>query len=119
MWEKELGCNDTTAVDLLSEPLTDEEVHKCYRNDQISCVIKELLEPPSGLTRSKALHKYLSIGEHLYKEARQLNEKIDTFETKIRRSYFHVKPLDVDQLENWHQYLDFVEMQGDFDWVCF
>ncbi|URE38834.1 HAT [Musa troglodytarum] len=34
-----------------------------------------------------------------------------------RRNYFHVKPLDSGQLENWHHYLDFVETQGDFDWI--
>lgn len=114
-----MGSHGTSAVDFLSEPLPDEEVRKCNWDDQISCVVKDLLEPSSGLGGSKALQKYLSIGEHLYQEARQLNEKIVSFETKIRRSYFHVKALDVDQLENWHQYLDFVEMQGDFDWVCF
>ncbi|KAF3449858.1 hypothetical protein FNV43_RR05937 [Rhamnella rubrinervis] len=116
LWEEEMGCRGTSAVDFLSEPLTD-EVHKCYQDDQISCVIKDLLEPSSGLGVSKALQKYLSIGERLYQEAHQLNEKIGSFETKIRRSYFHVKPLDADQLENWHQYLNFVEMQGDFDWT--
>lgn len=114
LWEEEMGCHGSSTLDQ-SEPLSNEEVHK----DQISCVVKELLEPSIGLASSKALHKYLTIGELLYREACQLDEKIVTFETNIRRSYFHVKSLDANQLENWHRYVDFVEKQGDFDWVCF
>lgn len=116
LWEEEMGCHGSSTMNQ-SEPLSNDEVRKGYRKDEISCVVKELLEPSIGLARSKALHKYLSIGESLYREACQLDEKIVTFETNIRRSYFHVKSLDVNQLENWHKYLDFVEMQGDFDWV--
>ena len=29
------------------------------------------------------------------------------FESKIKRPYFHVKPLDAKQLKNWSAYLDF------------
>ncbi|XP_048318229.1 pre-mRNA-processing factor 39-2 isoform X1 [Ziziphus jujuba] len=112
LWEEEMGCHGSSTLDQ-SEPLSNEEVHK----DQISCVVKELLEPSIGLASSKALHKYLTIGELLYREACQLDEKIVTFETNIRRSYFHVKSLDANQLENWHRYVDFVEKQGDFDWA--
>ncbi|KAL5155228.1 Pre-mRNA-processing factor 39 [Glycine soja] len=31
----------------------------------------------------------------------------------IRRPYFHVRPLNVGELENWHNYLDFIEREGD------
>ncbi|XP_062096460.1 pre-mRNA-processing factor 39-2 isoform X2 [Humulus lupulus] len=112
---KELGCE---TVDSWSGSSAEDEVPKSYRADAISSVIKDLLEPSISLTRSKALlQKYLYIGEHLYQEACQVEEKISTFEMNIRRSYFHVKFLDVDQLENWHHYLDFVGMQRDFDWA--
>uniref|UniRef100_A0AC34QR64 Suppressor of forked domain-containing protein n=1 Tax=Panagrolaimus sp. JU765 TaxID=591449 RepID=A0AC34QR64_9BILA len=30
-----------------------------------------------------------------------------TFESAIKRPYFHVKPLDREQLRNWHNYIDF------------
>ncbi|PON41745.1 HAT (Half-A-TPR) repeat, partial [Parasponia andersonii] len=115
---KELGCASNCAADLQSGSFLDDEVPKRYRMDEISCVIKDLLEPSISLGRSKALlQKYLYIGEQLYQESCRLDEKISTFENNIRRSYFHVKSVDVDQLENWHHYLDFIEMQGDFDWV--
>lgn len=30
-----------------------------------------------------------------------------TFEENIKRPYFHVKPLESNQIKNWHDYLDF------------
>ncbi|KAG7963586.1 hypothetical protein I3843_09G125000 [Carya illinoinensis] len=100
-----------------AEPVLDSKAPIWFKNEEISCIIKDLLDPTAGFAKSKALQKYLLMGELFYKEACQLNEKICCFEANIRRSYFHVKPLDSSQLENWHHYLDFVEMQGDFDWA--
>ncbi|XP_058227953.1 pre-mRNA-processing factor 39-2-like [Rhododendron vialii] len=85
--------------------------------DEISSVINNLLDPSTGYLCYKALQRYKSIGERFYQEACELESKISSFEKNIRRPYFHVIPLDDNQLENWHHYLDFVEMQEDFDWV--
>jgi pre-mRNA-processing factor 39 len=117
-WEEEIKCQSISATEKLQkEPVLDCKVPICFNDDEISCIIKDLLDPSAGFARSTALQKYLSVGEWLYKETRQLNEQICHFEANIQRSYFHVKPLNASQLENWHHYLDFVEMQGDFDWV--
>lgn len=35
------------------------------------------------------------------------------FFIQIKRPYFHVKPLEQDQLANWREYLDFEIEQGD------
>nr|WAU86874.1 birch protein [Betula platyphylla] len=116
--EKEMECQSISAVEKLeAEPVLDNKVPICCKNDEISSIVKDLLDPSAGFARSKALQKYRLVGEWLYKEACQLAEKICCFEANIRRSYFHVKPLDASQMENWHRYLDFVEMQGDFDWA--
>ena len=40
-------------------------------------------------------------------------EKRAEFEDKIKRSYFHIKPLDLKQLKNWEAYLDFEIADGD------
>lgn len=32
---------------------------------------------------------------------------------QIKRPYFHAKPLDKHQLQNWHNYLDFEVAEGD------
>lgn len=112
-----MKSQSNSTVDLQSEAVFDGEVPRFYGDDEISLVVKDLLDPAIGSGRSKALQRYMCIGKQLYQEACQLDEKIGTFEINISRSYFHVKALDASQLENWHRYLDFVEMQGDFDWV--
>ncbi|XVE51547.1 hypothetical protein DITRI_Ditri02bG0050700 [Diplodiscus trichospermus] len=113
--KEEMQCLNGT--DLQSDPRVEKEVSTCYSDDEISCVIKDMLDPSTALDGAKALEKYLSIGNQFYREASQLAEKIHHFESSIRRPYFHVKPLDIIQLENWHEYLNFVEMHGDFDWA--
>ncbi|KAG9321205.1 hypothetical protein KVV02_002117 [Mortierella alpina] len=37
------------------------------------------------------------------------------FEAEIKRPYFHVKPMDMPQLDNWRRYLDFEEAEGDVE----
>ncbi|KAL2207257.1 mRNA splicing protein [Sarocladium strictum] len=37
-----------------------------------------------------------------------------TYESEIKRPYFHVTELDHQQLANWRKYLDFEEEEGDF-----
>ncbi|XP_024043610.1 pre-mRNA-processing factor 39 isoform X2 [Citrus clementina] len=71
----------------------------------------------AGLTEAEELEKYIAIREEMYKKAKEFDSKIIGFETAIRRPYFHVKPLSVAELENWHNYLDFIERDGDFNKV--
>lgn len=40
-----------------------------------------------------------------------------TYESEIKRPYFHVTELEHAQLSNWRKYLDFEEAEGDFDRV--
>lgn len=42
-----------------------------------------------------------------------------TYESEIKRPYFHVTELDDSQLENWRKYLDFEEAEGSFDRIQF
>ncbi|KAF7804603.1 Pre-mRNA-processing factor 39 [Senna tora] len=71
----------------------------------------------SGLTEAEELEKYIAIREEMYKKAKEFDSKIIGFETAIRRPYFHVRPLNVAELENWHSYLDFIEKEGDLSKV--
>ncbi|WPH03758.1 Hypothetical protein R9X50_00664100 [Acrodontium crateriforme] len=41
------------------------------------------------------------------------------YESEVKRPYYHVTELDEAQLENWRQYLDFEEAQGDYKRVKF
>lgn len=116
-WKEELECQSDSAMEFQPDLVLEGEVPTYYKDDETSSVIKDLLDPSVGLVRSKALQKYIFIGEQIYKEASQLDKNINCFENNIRRPYFHVKPLDDIQLKNWHDYLSFAEKQGDFDWV--
>ncbi|XP_034690667.1 pre-mRNA-processing factor 39 [Vitis riparia] len=71
----------------------------------------------AGLTDAEELEKYIAIREEMYKKAKDFDSKIIGFETAIRRPYFHVRPLNVAELENWHTYLDFIERGDDFNKV--
>lgn len=76
----------------------------------------------AGLTEAEELQKYIAIREEMYKKAKEFDSKIIGFETAIRRPYFHVRPLNVAELENWHSYLDFMEREGDYNkvfWVFY
>ena len=71
----------------------------------------------AGSTEAEELEEYVAVREELYKRAKEFDYKILGFETAIRRPYFHVRPLNVSELENWHNYLDFIEREGDFNKV--
>ncbi|EYU43281.1 hypothetical protein MIMGU_mgv1a002156mg [Erythranthe guttata] len=85
------------------------------RRKEISLVVKDLLDSSDKSLKSKALDRYISIGDQFYQEARKMDEKIMCFETKIVRRYFHATPLEENQLSNWHVYLDFIETQDNLD----
>ena len=42
-----------------------------------------------------------------------------TYESEIKRPYFHVTELDESQLVNWRRYLDFEEVEGEYSRVQF
>ncbi|KAK4407268.1 Pre-processing factor 39 [Sesamum angolense] len=69
----------------------------------------------SASLKDEELEKYIAIREEIYKKAKDFDSKIIGFETAIRRPYFHVRPLNAAELENWHNYLDFIEGGGDFN----
>ncbi|GFZ16987.1 tetratricopeptide repeat (TPR)-like superfamily protein [Actinidia rufa] len=66
----------------------------------------------AGLTEDEELEKYIAIREDMFKKAKVFNSKIVDFEIAIRRANFHVCPLNVVELENWHNYFDFIEGVG-------
>lgn len=85
--------------------------------DEISLMVKDMLDSSDRAFKSKALDRYRSIGEQFYQEACKMDEKVKRFEAKIQRWYFDATPLDNDQLNNWHLYLDFIETENNMDWV--
>ena len=53
------------------------------------------------------------VNEH--EKCESLVEKRLKFEDKIKRPYFHVKPLDLKQLKTWDSYLDFEIKDGNHE----
>jgi pre-mRNA-processing factor 39 len=116
--EEGMTSLDNSPKESQSEPFDGEiPMTTCCNDDKTYCIIKDMVDSSVGLTSSIALKKYRIIGEQLYHNACELYSKISSFEGNIQRYYFDVRPLDSNQLQNWHDYLDFIELQGDFDWV--
>lgn len=88
--------------------LTEGEVHP----DEVDPSPKPISE---GSSEAEELEKYVAVREEMYKKAKEFDAKIIGFETAIRRPYFHVRPLNVAELENWHNYIDFIEREGDLN----
>ncbi|CAD6265571.1 unnamed protein product [Miscanthus lutarioriparius] len=105
-------------AEILSEEMHASEMIGTEDSElDISTIIADLFDQKGGHLSPEALKHYLSAGERLYKTSSKIYKEICYFEASIKRPFFHVNPLDDDQLENWHQYLDFVEKNGDFDWA--
>ncbi|CAL4998355.1 unnamed protein product [Urochloa decumbens] len=106
------------AAGILSEKIHTSEMINAEDSElDTSAIIADLFDQKGEHLSPEALKHYLSAGERLYKRSSKIYKEICCFEASIKRPFFHVKPLDDDQLENWHQYLDFVEKNGDFDWA--
>ncbi|KAL4563590.1 hypothetical protein LXL04_027634 [Taraxacum kok-saghyz] len=100
------------------EPYEDDSnIEFATSHDKVLYTIKKLQDSSSVELRSKSLNKLINIGEGYYRKSCKLHEEIDYFENYIERDFFHVGPLDDEELENWHNYLDFIEKQEDFDWA--
>ncbi|CAH9051093.1 unnamed protein product [Cuscuta epithymum] len=123
------GFKELVASRPLSELRTDEEKEAAAVATGSDTTIVEQVEgevhptteslkpASSSLKDAEELEKYISIREEIYKKAKEFDSKIIGFETAIRRPYFHVRPLNSAELENWHNYLDFIEGNDDFNKV--
>ncbi|KAJ3117957.1 hypothetical protein HDU96_004633 [Phlyctochytrium bullatum] len=57
--------------------------------------------------------KIHGVKSEIYMQNQDAVHKRWVFEAEIKRSYFHIKPLDENQLANWRRYLEFEENEGD------
>ncbi|XP_071715826.1 pre-mRNA-processing factor 39-2 [Rutidosis leptorrhynchoides] len=112
--EEDMSCAENCNLEPFS---ADSNVEIATFNDEIYDAIKELQDSSSVELRTKALHKFIAIAEQFYSKSCQLHERIDYFENYVDRDFYNVKPLDDEELQNWHNYLDFIEKQDDFDWA--
>ncbi|CAO3675897.1 unnamed protein product [Rhizopus stolonifer] len=93
-----------------SEAVTEKALQTFY--EQIQTEKNDLPKEEEAL--DAALREKLD--EHtanVYKATQEGTNKRWVYEAEIKRSYFHVKPLDRPQLQNWDKYLDFEEATND------
>ncbi|RYO97876.1 hypothetical protein DL765_011001 [Monosporascus sp. GIB2] len=55
----------------------------------------------------------------IFQRTQEETTKRWTYESELKRPYFHVTELDHSQLVNWRKYLDFEESEGDFARITF
>ncbi|XP_042417525.1 pre-mRNA-processing factor 39-like isoform X3 [Zingiber officinale] len=104
---------------ILENPIQQlDRYFNCFKELATAHPLSEIrMAEEAGLTEAEELKKYIDIREEIYKKAKEFDSKIIGFETAIRRPYFHVRSLDDIELENWHNYLDFIERGDDFNKV--
>ncbi|KAI9005438.1 hypothetical protein CLU79DRAFT_595778 [Phycomyces nitens] len=90
-------------ADILDPGLLETEISAIKKENNDIC--KEDIE--------KALRARMEkYGLELYSKIQEETNRRWVFEAEIKRTYFHVKPLDKPQLLNWQNYLDFEESAG-------
>lgn len=108
-----LTAEETSMYGATVETSTQAVDGEAHPNDVEESAEPEIPRP----TEAENQARYISIREEMYKKAKEYESKIISFELAIRRPYFHVKPLDKPELENWHNYLDFIEAEDDINKV--
>jgi pre-mRNA-processing factor 39 len=88
----------TEALDNMTLEVFTNEIHNSPETKDFETALKEKIDAQTAA---------------VYKRTQEGTNKRWVYEAEIKRSYFHVKPLDRPQLENWSKYLDFEESQND------
>ena len=95
--------------------LTCKELGLKYRPDPVIDPKKRKVELPEDKLKAGMKERLVAslVATHEATEARV--DQIYRFEEKLKRTYFHVKPLDHRQLRTWDQYLDYEVAEGDHE----
>lgn len=77
------------------------------------CVSVHIWVDEQDPIKAKLRERVIESRTAVHRETTAQVDKRKDFEAAIKRPYFHAKPLDKHQLQNWHDYLDFEVAQGD------
>lgn len=76
--------------------------------------LKEINGYSSLDSEEKKRNWVISKREHVYKKTSEESDKRRSYETEVLKiSYFHVRPLNKNQIAAWNNYLTFEEKEGD------
>jgi len=90
------------------------ELSLTYRPDPIMCPeVARKVELPEDKLKAGMKERLVASLVATHEQTEQKVDEIYRFEEKLKRTYFHVKPLDQKQLRVWDQYLDWQVEQGD------
>ncbi|KAE8586435.1 hypothetical protein XENTR_v10021670 [Xenopus tropicalis] len=77
-------------------------------NDDIPPGMEEIKDPAKRTTEVENMrHRIIEVHQEIFNLNEHEVSKRWNFEEGIKRPYFHVKPLEKAQLNNWKEYLDF------------
>jgi len=94
--------------------LTCRELSLTYRPDPIMCPeLSRKVELPEDKLKAGMKERLVASLVATHEQTEHKVDDIYRFEEKLKRTYFHVKPLDQKQLRVWDQYLDWQVEQGD------
>lgn len=94
--------------------LTCRELGLTYRPDPISNPGEQRkVELPEDKLKAGMKERLVASMVSTHEKTEKMIDDIYKFEEKLKRTYFHVKPLDQKQLRVWDQYLDWQVAQGD------
>merc|ERR1719206_203594 len=94
--------------------LTCRELSLTYRPDPIMCPeVERKVELPEDKLKAGMKERLVASLVATHEQTEQKVDEIYRFEEMLKRTYFHVKPLDQKQLRVWDQYLDWQVEQGD------
>ncbi|XP_065568654.1 uncharacterized protein LOC136032299 isoform X2 [Artemia franciscana] len=90
------------------------ETFKLPRDDRDPAQLKRKVSRPESKLCTTMKEKIVADIIPAHKKTGKEVDTIWKYEDKIRRPYFHVKPLDKKQLKNWQEYLDFEISRGNY-----
>ena len=91
--------------------LAPESIAMAYRQEIVQSSEKEKSEKEVDVALRSRLDAWHL---ELFNQTQAETTKRWTYESEIKRPYYHVTDLDDQQLVNWRKYLDFEEAEGDY-----
>ncbi|KAF9353044.1 hypothetical protein BGX26_009184 [Mortierella sp. AD094] len=103
-----------------SRPLKELISDEMYDKYKVQLTATEDTEQDSDASKEKNQEQLesemrqliMEAGSQIHAHTAEETNKRWPFEAEIKRPYFHVKPMDIQQLSNWRRYLDFEEAEG-------
>jgi hypothetical protein len=102
--------NKYTSTHTLNELLTIEEANELMKIHPK--ILDENIPPESIVTWENEIRRDLLVTRSTrYNVAISIRNERYPFESRILRTYFHVTPIDTNELNIWHSYLDYSEQK--------